>query len=795
MARVPEAGREAARAALVRELDVIQRLDLVEYFLVCWDLVRFARAHGMPCLGRGSAANSMVSYCLYVTHVNPVEHNLFFERFLNLERASFPDFDIDFGTDDREVVLDYIFERYGRENVAMICTYNTMHARSAMREVAKALGIATGEIDAVVKRVPGFASVRDLQERIAGDPARRHLPLDREPFRTILEIASHIAEFPRHLATHPCGLVIAPEPILNLVPLQRGDKGLEITQWDMNAVEDAGLIKIDILGQKGLAVIGDTIRQVEHNLGLRIDPEAEDVLHDERGRELLRTGRTIGCFYIESPIMLQLMEQAHCDDFEVLTALSSIIRPGVSNHGGKRQYLERHLGLQPVTFLHPRLEPVLRDTYGCLIYQEQVIQVAQAIAGMTLSEADGLRKCMSKKRHWERMDTYRERFFAGARRNEVPEDTAAEIYRQIESFAGYAFCKAHSASFALESFASAAWKARYPAEFMAAVLTNQGGYYTPMEYAEEARRLGVRLLAPCIHASRAEFWGEGGTIRVGLMQVKGLAAETIASLLEARRARGFRDLGDFLARVPATRGEAAALIRTGAMDCFDRTRPHLLWELALRTAVADAAPGAASRGRREDMDVRTGRAPSDASEPEASERASAPGAASATAFTATPATESLVGKIPELAEYDARQRMRAEIELLGLTLEAHPFALFADALARVRQLRPIIASTDLQRHDRKVVYLVGWKVTAKRSETVKGEAMCFVTFSDEVGRFEASFFPEAYARCALELIRGMGPFLVKGKVEVALGVAELVATHVKLLARAPAGVAAASPFE
>jgi DNA polymerase III alpha subunit len=269
-------------------------------------------------------------------------------------------------------------------------------------------------------------------------------------------------------------------------------------------VEDAGLIKIDILGQKGLAVISDTIRQVERNDGLRIDPEAIDVLHDPRGCELLRTGRTEGCFYIESPIMLQLLEQARCDDFEVLTALSSIIRPGVSNYGGKRAYLERHLGLQAVEVPHPLLEPVLRDTYGCLIYQEQVIQVVQAIAGMTLAEADGLRKCMSKKRHWSRMETYRERFMAGARRNGVTEPVAVEIYRQIDSFAGYAFCKAHSASFALESFESAYWKAHYPAEFMAAVLTNQGGYYTPMEYAEETRRLGVTLLPPCVvHSARS----------------------------------------------------------------------------------------------------------------------------------------------------------------------------------------------------------------------------------------------------------------------------------------------------
>ena len=754
------AASDVARETLARELDVIRRLDLTDYFLVCWDLVRFARSHGMPCLGRGSAANSLVSYCLYITHVNPLEHGLFFERFLNLEREGYPDFDIDFGTDDREVVLDYVFERYGRDRVAMICTYNTMHARSAMREVAKALGIPSGEVEDVVKRLPHFASPREVRERLARDPAGRDLPLDREPFRTVLEIATAIAEFPRHLATHPCGLVIAPQPILELVPLQRGDKGLEITQWDMNAVEDAGLVKIDILGQKGLAVISDTIRQVERNDGLRIDPERVDVLHDPGGRELLRSGRTIGCFYIESPIMLQLMEQAACDDFEVLTALSSIIRPGVSNYGGKQRYLECHLGLAQPEALHPLLVPVLRDTYGCLIYQEQVIQVVTAIAGMTLSEADGLRKCMSKKRNWQHMETYRERFLSGARQHGVPEATALAIFTQIESFAGYAFCKAHSASFALESFASAYWKAHYPAEFMAAVLTNQGGYYTPMEYAEEARRCGVRLLPPCVNTGRKEYWGQRREIRTGLMQVKGLAEASIDAILAARRAGGpFTDLGDFLRRVRMSHAEARALVRCGAMDWFERTRPRLLWELELRARAASPA-GAATRA---------GASPPEArwlAEPADPERLAA-----------------LVAQIPPLPEWNAEARRRAELETLELSLDAHPFALFPALLEWARARRPIVQSTELRRHADREVYLLGWKVTSKHTTTVHDETMCFVTFSDEHGRFEASFFPEVYERCATELVRGFGPYLIKGKVEVQFGVAELVATHVLLLRR------------
>jgi error-prone DNA polymerase len=749
-ARLPAVTR-AAREALCRELDVIRRLDLTGYFLVCWDVVRFARAHGMPCLGRGSAANSLVSYCLYITHVNPLQHNLFFERFLNLERESAPDFDIDFGTEDREVVLDYIFERYGHDRVAMISTFVTMHARSAMREVAKALGVPKGEIDDIVKRLPHFVSARDVRQRIQNDAARRDLPLDREPFRSILEIAERIAEFPRHLATHPCGLVIAPRPILDIVPLQRGDKGLEITQWNMDGVEDAGLIKIDILGQKGLAVISDTIRQVEHNDGLRIDPEDIDVLGDRRGRELLRRGRTIGCFYIESPIMLQLLEQAACDDFEVLTALSSIIRPGVSNHGGKREYLECHLGLRQPQVLHPLLEPVLRDTYGCLIYQEQVIQVAQAIAGMTLAESDGLRKCMSKKRNWQRMETYRERFLSGARRNDVPSDIALEIFRRIESFAGYAFCKAHSASFAVESFASAYWKAHHPAEFMAAVLTNQGGYYTPMEYADEARRCGVHMLPPCVQESLREFWGRDRRIRTGLMQVKGLTDASIEALLHSRTQDGpFRDLGDLLRRVPLAHPEIESLIRCGALGVFG-TQPQLLWELALRRRAAHEGKGSGG-----------------CHEP-------------AWELADTPRLQQLVARIPPLPAYDEPQRLQAQLEVLEMTLGAHPFTLFGELLDWVRSQRPVVSSRELRQRIGAEVYLLGWKVTAKQTRTVHDETMCFVTFSDTDGRFEVSFFPEVYERVARELYRGYGPYLIKGEVETSFGAVEVVGRNVKLL--------------
>ncbi|MCK4350068.1 MAG: DNA polymerase III subunit alpha, partial [Candidatus Krumholzibacteria bacterium] len=418
-----------AMEQLEYELGIVEKKGLADYFLICWDIVRFARARGMRSLGRGSAGNSILSYALGITHVNPLRHNMFFERFLNPERRQLPDIDIDFGTDDREEVLEYIFRRYGRDCVAMIGTYSTFRARAALRETAKALGIPEGEVGPFIKRIPYFSSIERLEEVCRISPAASDIPLDKEPFKTLLPLAMKIGGFPRHMATHPCGLVVSPEPITGIVPLQRGDRGFEITQWSMHEVEGAGLVKIDIIGQKGLAVIEETAEMAEENEGRPLHPERIDSRNDERTKQLLRDGRTEGCFYIESPVMIQLMQQARCDDFEVLTALSSIIRPGVSSYGGKRSYLHRHLGLEPVAVIHPVVEEVLEDTYGCLIYQEQVIRIAVAVAGMSYAEADGLRRCMSfKNKMLETMVTYRDSFLRGALARGIPEETAGEIF-------------------------------------------------------------------------------------------------------------------------------------------------------------------------------------------------------------------------------------------------------------------------------------------------------------------------------------------------------------------------------
>ncbi len=761
-----------ALETLEYELSVVARRGLAGYFLICWDIVRFARSRGMRSLGRGSAGNSLLSFALGITHVNPLRHNLFFERFLNPEREQPPDFDIDFGTDDREEVLRYIFRRYGRARVAMIGTYCTMRARAALRETAKALGIPEGEIAPFVRRIPFYASIDHLAEVCAVSPAASDIPLDREPLRTLLPLAVKIGGFPRHMGTHPCGLVISPGPITDLVPLQRGDKGYEIMQWSMHEVEEAGLVKIDIIGQKGLAVIEEAAAMAAENEGRPLHPERIDYLGDSETKRALREGKTEGCFYIESPVMVQLIRQAQCDDFEVLTALSSIIRPGVSSYGGKRQYLHRHLGLEPVEAIHPAVRDVLRDTYGCLIYQEQVIRIAVAVAGMSYAEADGLRRCMSfKEKGDETMNGYRESFMRGARGRGIPDDTADEIFRQISSFAGYAFCKAHSASFALESFESVYWKTHYPAEFMAAVLSNGGGYYSQEEYLEEARRMGLVILPPCVNRSRIRHHGRGRELRVGLMQVKGLTVETAERIVAERP---FASLGEFLAKVPAARDEVENLIRCGAMASFGRSRPELLWEIrCLRAGDRGWAVGGREKatcrngaGRRASAAVAT-----DAGVTSVAGEPPAPTAVDRTA---------LLGGIPEIPDYPLPRSIALEREILGLAVSAHPLEMFPRDPAQRAPRRPFVRSVELPRCVGRDVRVVGWKVTAKATRTAdSGEQMIFVTFSDQWGRFEAILFPEVYRRAARELVRGAGPFVIQGRVESELGVESLIVRDLK----------------
>ncbi len=829
---------ERAAKQLEYELYVVLQRGLADYFLVCWDIVRFAAGRGMKSVGRGSAGNSVLSYALGITHINPLKMRMFFERFLNPGREQLPDIDIDFATEDRDVVLDYIFEKYGSERVAMIGAYNTFKARGAVREVAKALGIPESEFGPAVRRIPFFAGLGRLREISAVSPGAAGLDCGAEPLKSVLPAARRLEGLPRHMSAHPCGVVISPSPVTGMIPLQRCAKGYEITQWSMDEIEEAGFLKLDVIGQKGLAVIRDAEAAVSADgpgrkspalpagapaslkareagsaaaastpdcsrdsgadlpVDCSRDPASDSPLgysQDPAARKIISEGRTVGCFYIESPVMLQLLEQARCQDIEVLTALSSIIRPGVSSYGGKRLYLSRHLGLEPVERIHPVVDEVLEDTYGCLIYQEQVIRLAVAVSGMSYAEADGLRRCMSyKSKRDESMEQYRLPFVRGALARGIPRRVAEGVFKWISSFSGYAFCKAHSASFAVESFESAYWKANYPAEFMAAVISNGGGYYGTGEYVEEARRIGIEILPPCVNSSgfrtegrshrahgcdggslgrahgrdedsRRHSGGKGaalgpdsrtgggagpagrrdggesaeaekhaGAIRVGLSHVKGLSADSAKRIIGGRP---YRSLAGFMAAARLPYREVETLIHCGAMSSLGRSRPRLLWEYHILK----------SEGQEE--------------------RASA-----------------LIEKLPALPGYGLPRRVAMEMEVLGFAVSAHPLAMFKSAVSGLSKRRALIGSLDLGRWEGRRVEMAGWKVAAGGARTTGGGGeMIFVTFSDPAGRFETVFFPDAYKRCALELAKGRGLFHIRGKAQREFGAATLVADSLKFI--------------
>lgn len=726
---------QEAERRLRRELAVIAEKNFAGYFLAVWDIAAEAKRRGIPTVGRGSAANSLAAFALGITHVDPLAHGLFFERFLNPERLDPPDIDLDFPWDQRDEMLAYAFGRFAPERVAMLCTLVRLRGRSAVREAGRVLGLSEAELTWFTRRLPHWGTVTDMRAAPQTRPEARGLPVSEEPWRSVLKLAARLEGAPRHFSVHPGGIVITPGPVDAVMPRQESAKGVVVGQYDMYAAEDAGLVKIDLLGQRGLAVIRDAGREAG------VDWTTADPYHDEATRALLREGRTLGCFYVESPAMRLLLRKLRCDDFDLLTAASSIIRPGVSNSGMMRMFVERHLGRQPVRFAHPSLEPLLAETHGVMVYQEDVIKVVHAVAGWSLGEADKLRRCMSKKRHWEKMDTYRSRFLADAQRRGLSARAAAEIWRQISAFGGYAFCKAHSASYAQLSFRSAFLKAHYPAAFLAAVLSNQGGFYGPAAYLEEARRLGLRILGPDVNASVWRYTVEGADgLRVGFAAVKQLGAGHAHALAAKREVDGpFSSLRGLLSRVPLTREEAEALIDCGACDGLGPGRTRLRWEAAL------------SRHWR--------RRPA---EPELLAEPELP--------------------LPALGEPDADERLAAEFAQLDLSPRAHPLMQYRALLSRLAG-PGTVAAADLARHAGQRVRAYGWLVTWRGNRVQKtGELMKFMTLEDLTGTFEVTLFPRAYAEHGHKLF-GLGPYWVEGVVEDDHGGVTLTAERLENLGR------------
>ncbi len=674
--------RPEVLARLTHELEVIDKLKLAPYFLLVWDIVEEANRRGIPAVARGSAASSMVTYCLGISCVCPLRWGLYFERFLNVQRGDCPDIDIDICGARRDELLDYVYARWGAAHVAegrqgphvaMIGSFITMHARLAVREIAKVFGIPPGEVNHFTKRLP-HRPVREILDAIKNLPECRTLPINDEPWKTILQVALRLDDAPRHLGIHPCGTVISARPLTHLVPLERAAKGIVVTQYDMNAIEALGLIKMDLLGQRGLTTMSLALDNIEKSGEWRVTsgeppsppqllpvipsgvcearnlssisnpttassssstsstsftsststiapdgvtpcPKARTIdfaaipENDPATCAVIAEGRTMGVFQIESPGMRGLLRTMKARTLEEMAAALALIRPGAAEYGSKELFLKRLRGKEPVLYAHESLKSILGDTLGVCIYQEQVMQIAQAVGSMSLAEADLVRRSAAKFSGQRERERLRGKFLKAAEQMGLQGAEREETWMMVEKFAGFGFCKAHAATYADISYRMTYLKTHHTAEFLAAMCSAGAGFYHVSAYVEEAKRWGIAVLLPSVNLSRMEYTAEaneeggksgppphGGkqkagptqatALRVGLMQVKGLRVETILAILRSREKYGaFCSLEDFLARIPAERDEIEALIKCGAFDgVCAMTRPAMLWQWNLLQA-------------------------------------------------------------------------------------------------------------------------------------------------------------------------------------------------------------------
>jgi DNA polymerase-3 subunit alpha/error-prone DNA polymerase len=728
-------GRELPEAVVDRmehELGTIERMDFCAYFLLVRDIVQ----RSPRTCGRGSGAASLVAYCLGITNVCPVKHNLYFGRFLNPGRQDPPDIDVDFAWDERDGVIEAVLDRFG-PRAAMVSSHILFQPRMAVRETAKVFGLTPSEIGNVTKRLPWFwratTANPDLMSDLSSRPEAKALEF-LHPWPAIFTLAQQLIGTPRHLSVHPGGVVITPRPVCHYVPVQRAAKGVPIVQWEKEGVEDAGLVKIDLLGNRSLGVIRDAIGNVRNN-GSEFNESQWEPEDDADTQATVAQGDTMGCFYIESPAMRLLQQKAGVGDFEHLVIHSSIIRPAANDC--IQEYLRRlHGGTwQP---LHPLLTDVLEETFGIMVYQEDVSRTAMALAGFEDAEADGLRKVLSKKDRALKLQDYYQRFAQGALRRGVTPEQIETVWQMMMSFSGYSFCKPHSASYARVSFQAAYLKTHFPAEFMAAVISNQGGFYNTFAYVSEARRMGVTILGPDVRHSRTRWTGRALEMRAGLMAVRGMDRSTVRRIIAQRTQRPFRDLCDFFSRVTPAEDEVRALIRCGALDTLapDHSRAQMLWQWAQWPAQKESETRALSL-----FDLR----------PE-------------------------IPPPPKLPADDAITRLRREFNVLGFLCRHHPMTLFARAANEARTVKAVTLPSRLGRR----VRFAGWLITGKVVRTKSGDPMEFLTFEDETGTVETTFFPQTYDRYCHLIDRGR-PYVLSGKVEQNCGAVTLTVNHVRPL--------------
>lgn len=697
-------GHSIAEARVRKELRVIDKMDFPAYFLISWDIVRYAHSVGYFHVGRGSGANSIVAYCLGITDVDPMELDLYFERFINPHRSSPPDFDIDFSWQERDDVTDYIFKRYGMDHTALLATYNTFKGKSIIRELGKVMGLPKSDIDIIVN------------EPNADD---KHHPYARHIFK----YGKMIEGFPNYLSIHAGGVLISERPLHYHTAQMMMPKGFPIVHFDMYAAEDMGFHKFDILSQRGLGHIKDAIDLVEDNQGKAIHiHDVKRIMADTQVRDRLKSGQCIGCFYIESPAMRGLLTKLKCEDYVHLVAASSIIRPGVAKSGMMREYIKRFHRPQDIQYIHPVFEKHLGETFGVMVYQEDVMKIVHHFADLDLDESDVLRRIMTGKK--KSSDTFRqlkEKYFRNCKKRGYTERLTHEVWRQIESFSGYSFCKAHSASFAVESFQSLYLKTYYPLEFMVAVINNFGGFYSTELYVHEARMSGGHIHAPCVNNSQFLTTIDGINIYMGFVHMQGLELQVAEFIVKERSENGpYLSLEDFLRRVDVASEQLILLIRIGAFRFTGMNKCALMWEKSAIYEQAHSHIGLPSLF------------PEDRDEYD----------------------------LPLLEESPYEQAFD-EIEILGFPL-CSPF----DLLSERPKVQTIVAEDMVKMAGRRVT-MIGYFVTTKPVRTVNGKRMAFGTWLDEKGQFfDTTHFPEALTKFPF---RAKGCYAIHGKIVLDFG--------------------------
>ncbi len=716
---------------LDREIRMIQQMKFSGYFLIVWDFIRFAKSCGIPVgPGRGSAAGSLVSYAMGITDIDPLQYGLIFERFLNPERVSLPDIDIDFCTHRRGEVIQYVTEKYGREQVAQIITFGTLGARAGIKDVGRALDMTFAEVDRITKMIPNVLNIT-LDEAIRREPGLDEAARKDPRVADVLQVARRLEGMARNASVHAAGVVISPVPLRELVPLYRTNKDEIVTQFDMQGLEKLGLLKMDFLGLTTLTIVHDALKLIETHTGERL--VLEDLpLSDPKTYEIFCKGYTSGVFQFESAGMRDLLRRYQPSRMEDLCALNALYRPGPIQGGMTDDFIERKHGRKQIVYDLPELKEILEETYGVIVYQEQVMQIANRLAGYSLGEADILRRAMGKKKP-EEMAAQRERFINGALGRGHPRKRIEKLFDLMEQFAGYGFNKSHSAAYAYLAYITAYLKAHYPIYFMAALLTSETGNTAKLvKYINECREMGIKVLPPDVNASDWSFTPDGEAIRFGLGAIKNIGQASVESILAARREVGrFRSLYHFCERVDLStlnRRIIENLVKAGAMDSLGPRRSQLF-------AAVESAMDFGQRAWRDRLNGQAGLFAAAWQEP-----------------------GQLEPPLPDVPEWGADQKLANEKEVLGLYVTGHPLDEYAD---KVKELSTHTSETleGLSRGDE--VAICGLLSGIQRRRNRDGKPWASAQLEDAYGGVDLVVFTTQYERLARELVEGQA-VLVRG---------------------------------